>query len=219
MQPVNKPHFGTIVNQCKSPPPLSPIPSPLPSARLHWRSPAGSEPAPRLKSSPRKRTRMTWIGRIFTDIPIRVNPRNPCNPCSTSALLLVDAPEIRNAMYLQFAQTTNLRSSCRNPAGSRLRTHVCPQAYVYTPSRGATLGAFICGSFFAGAPDINYCEFIKVWASPKSSPQSHHIPPTSSSKHSTLLSERRLNAARKTKYAFLQLFNSKIDKKGDNENI
>ncbi|GFO97863.1 hypothetical protein ig2599ANME_2074 [groundwater metagenome] len=148
--------------------------------------------------------------------------------------------------------TINLRSSCRNPAGSpdrnltvldsqttrmplrgirgralqrrnsgfpRLRTHVCPQAYVYTPSRGVTLGAFICGSYFAEAPDINYCEFIKVWASPKSSLQSHHIPPTSSSKHSTLLSERRLNAARKTKYAFLQLFNSKIDKKGDNENI
>jgi hypothetical protein len=79
--------------------------------------------------------------------------------------------------------------------------------------------AFICGSFFAGALDINYCEFIKVWASPKSSPQSHHIPPISSSKHGTLLSERRLIAARKTKYAFLQLFNSKTDKTGDNENI
>ena len=25
--------------------PLSPTPSPLPSARLHWRSPGGSEPA------------------------------------------------------------------------------------------------------------------------------------------------------------------------------
>jgi hypothetical protein len=90
---------------------------------------------------------------------------------------------------------------------------------VYTPSRGVTLGAFICGSFFAEAPDINYHEFIKIGASQNSSPQSHHIQPTSSSKHGTLLSERRLNAARKTKYAFLQLFNSKIDKTGDNENI
>jgi hypothetical protein len=43
--------------------------------------------------------------------------------------------------------------------------------------------------------------------------------PTPSSKHSILLSERRFNAARKTKYPFLQLFNSKIDKTGDNENI
>ncbi|MDO9097108.1 MAG: hypothetical protein Q7U60_03170 [Candidatus Methanoperedens sp.] len=54
---------------------------------------------------------------------IRVNPRHPRNPCSTSASLFVDAPKIHNVNYLQFAQTTNLRSS-----------------------------AFICGSFFAEAP-------------------------------------------------------------------
>jgi len=102
---------------------------------------------------------MTWIGRIFTDFPIRVNPRHPRNPCSTSASVFVDAPI------------------------------------------------------------INYCEFIKVRASQNSSFQSHHIPPISSSKHGTFLSERRLNAARKTKYAFLQLFNSNIDLTGDNENI
>jgi len=144
---------------------------------------AGSEPAPRrIKSSPRKRTRMTLIKRIFTDYSIRVNPRHPRNPCSVSASLFVDAPEIRNVNYLQFAQTTNLRSS-----------------------------AFICGSFFAEAPDINYYVFIKEITSQNSSPQSHHIPPTSSSKHGPLLSERRLNAARITKYAFLQLFNSNID--------
>jgi hypothetical protein len=92
--------------------PLSPTPSPLPFARLHWRSPVGSEPAPRrIKSSPRKRTRMTLIKWIFTDYSIRVNPRHPRNPCSTSASLHAKAPEIRNAMYLQLAQTTNLRSS------------------------------------------------------------------------------------------------------------
>ncbi len=171
--------------------PLSPIPSPLPSARFHWRSPAGSESAPRwIKNFILKRTRMTRIERIFTDFPIRVNPRHPRNPCSTSASLFVDAPEIHNLNYLQFAQTTNLR-----------------------------LSAFICGSFFAEAPDINYSAFIKVWTSQNSSPQSHHIPPTSSSKNGTLLSERRLNVAWKTKYAFLQLFNSKTDKTGDNENI
>jgi len=79
--------------------------------------------------------------------------------------------------------------------------------------------AFICGSFFAEAPDINYYVFIKEITSQNSSPQSHHIPPTSSSKHGPLLSERRLNAARITKYAFLQLFNSNIDLTGDNENI
>jgi hypothetical protein len=100
--------------------PLSPISSPFPSARLHWRPLvpcAGSEPAPRwIKNSPRKRTRITQIGRIFTDFPIRANPRHPCNPCSTSASLFVDAP-----------------------------------------SRGVTLGAFICGSFFAEAPSNDRC--------------------------------------------------------------
>jgi hypothetical protein len=98
--------------------PLSPIPSSLPSARLHWRSPAGSEPTPRwIKSLPRNRTRMTRNGRIFMDFPIRANPRHPCNPCSTAASLFVDAPEIRNANYLQFAQTINLRSSMPKPCG------------------------------------------------------------------------------------------------------
>lgn len=149
------------------PHPLSPIP--LSSARLPWRSPAGNEHAPRwIKNSPRKRTRMTRIGRIFTDFPIRVNQCHPYNPCSTAALIFVDVPKIRNAIYIRFVQTINLR-----------------------------LSAFICGSFSAEAPDINCFEFIKVLASPKSSPQSHHIPPTSSSKHS----------------------NSKTDKTGNNENI
>jgi hypothetical protein len=115
---------------------LNTIPQPthhLPSARLHWGSPAGSEPVLRwIKNSPRKRTRMAQIKRIFTDFPIRANPRHPRNPCSTSASLFVDAPEIHNVNYLQFAQTTNLRSS-----------------------------AFICGSYFAEAPDINKQLFIK----------------------------------------------------------
>jgi hypothetical protein len=174
--------------------PLSRKYSPLLEERLHWHSPAGSEPAPRryrpgtinlrssaficgsyfarepeIKSPIWKRTRMTQIKRIFTDFPFRVNPRHPCNPCSTSASLFVDVPEIHNAMNLQFAQTTNLRSSCRNPAGSRLRTHVCPQAYVYTPSRCVTLGAFICGLFFTRAPDINCSEFINIWCANYSS--------------------------------------------------
>jgi len=108
--------------------PLSPTPSPLPFARLHWRTPDGSEPVQRWK-----RTRMTRIGRIFTDFPIRANPCHPCNPCSTSASLHAKAPEIRNAMYLQFAQTINLRSS-----------------------------AFICGSFFAEAPDSKDSDRISV---------------------------------------------------------
>ncbi len=33
--------------------------------------------------------------------------------------------------------------------------------YVNAPSRGATLGAFICGLFFADAPKINVLPFIK----------------------------------------------------------
>jgi hypothetical protein len=112
--------------------PLSPIPSPHPAARRRGVSPAGSEPAPRwIKNPPRKRTRMAQIKRIFTDFPIRANPRHPRNPCSTSASLFVNAPEIHNVNYLQFAQTINLR-----------------------------LSVFICGSFFAEAPDINRSVFI-----------------------------------------------------------
>jgi hypothetical protein len=145
---------------------LNTIPQPthhLPSARLHWGSPAGSEPVLRwIKNSPRKRTRMAQIKRIFTDFPIRANPRHPRNPCSTSASLFVDAPEIHNVNYLQFAQTTNLRSSMPKPCGfSTPRTRMPRRAYVDTPSRGVTLGAFICGSYFAEAPDINCSEFIK----------------------------------------------------------
>ncbi len=40
--------------------------------------------------------------------------------------------------------------------------------YVNAPYRGVTLGAFICGSFFAEVPDINSSEFINVWASQNS---------------------------------------------------
>jgi|GEM_PF-7092794 len=34
------------------------------------------------------------------------------------------------------------------------------------------------GSYFSAAPDINLYEFIKVWTSQNSSPQSHNIPPS-----------------------------------------
>lgn len=95
-----------------------------------------------------------------------------------------------------------------------------PRRLTYRPGTiNLRSSAFICGLVSGEAPEINCSEFIKIRAAQNSSPQSHHIPPTSSSKHSNLLSERRINAARKTKYAFLQLFNSKIDKTGDNENI
>lgn len=124
---------------------------------------------------------------------IRANPCHPRNPCSTSASLFVDAPYSKDSDRINRMDRINPST---NP--------VHPVQF---------------GSSFSAAPDINCYGFIKVRASQKSSPQSHHIPPTFSSKHSPLLSERRLNAARKTKYAFLQLFNSKIDKTGDNENI
>jgi hypothetical protein len=75
--------------------PLSRKYSPFIEERLHRRSPAGSEPAPRwIKNSPRNRTRMTRNGRIFMDFPIRVNPRHPCNPCSTSASLHLKAKPV-----------------------------------------------------------------------------------------------------------------------------
>ena len=47
---------------------------------------------------------------------------------------------------------TNLRSSMPKPCGfSTPRTRMPRRAYVDTPSRGVTLGAFICGSFFSEA--------------------------------------------------------------------
>ncbi|VVB96077.1 Uncharacterised protein [uncultured archaeon] len=92
--------------------PLSPTPTPLPSVRFHRRAPASSEPAPLLmKSAIRKRTRMTRIGWISTDFPIRANPRHPFNPCSTAVSPVVEAPGIRNVIYIKFARITNLRSS------------------------------------------------------------------------------------------------------------
>ncbi|MBU3967731.1 MAG: hypothetical protein KKG76_10220, partial [Euryarchaeota archaeon] len=135
-------------------------------ARPHWRSPAGNEPAPRwIKSSPRKRTRMTRIGRLFTDFPIRVNPRHPRNPCSTSASLFVDAPEIHNVNYLPFAQTTNLRSSAficglvsaeapyskESDRMDRINQSPNPVNPVH-PVQSV--------SSFRTAPDINFYEFI-----------------------------------------------------------
>ncbi|VVB84459.1 Uncharacterised protein [uncultured archaeon] len=56
----------------------------------------------------------------------------------------------------------------RGPAGSE---HVlCRPGTI-----NLRLSAFICGSFFAEAPDINYSVFIKIWASQNSSPQNHLI--------------------------------------------
>ncbi|VVB95474.1 Uncharacterised protein [uncultured archaeon] len=41
-----------------------------------------------------------------------------------------------------------LRFSRPKPNGSRLCAHVCPQAYVYTPSRGVTLEARDSGRLY-----------------------------------------------------------------------
>ncbi len=83
--------------------PLSQYPSPLSSMRFNLRVPADSASAPHLIKSA-IRTRMTWIGRIFTDFPIRVNPRHPCDPCSTAASPVAEAPESRNVIYLKSTQ-------------------------------------------------------------------------------------------------------------------
>jgi len=113
--------FFAVMLMLKFCAPFSPTPSPLPSARLHRRSPAGSEPAPQ-----RKCTRMARIGQIFTDFPIRGYPCHPRNPRSIAASLFVDAPEIRNAINLRFAQPTNLRSSAvwflRKPHTAKILT-------------------------------------------------------------------------------------------------
>ncbi len=143
---------------------------------LHW-----------IKSTIPKRTHMIRIGRMFTDFPIRVNPRHPCNSCSIAASLFAEAPEIRNVNYLKFAQAINLRSSMPKPCGfSTPRTRMPRRAYraaistyggepyvcatstgatvdVDTPSRGVTLGAFICGSIF----DNDRCEHLPHTHLPK----------------------------------------------------
>ncbi len=116
---------------------LSANPSPFPSGRSVWRRLvlcASSEPVLRWK-----RTLMTRIKRIFTDSFIRAYPCHPCNPRSIIASFFAAAPEIRNAINIQLAQITNLRSS-----------------------------AFIRGLFFAEARDINCYVFIKVYASQNS---------------------------------------------------
>lgn len=81
--------------------PLSPISSPLPSARLDWRSPVGSEPAPRLYKPDTINLRSSALicglvsMRLLTDktntddtdwkdlhgYEISANPCHPRNPC------------------------------------------------------------------------------------------------------------------------------------------
>ncbi|VVB96080.1 Uncharacterised protein [uncultured archaeon] len=135
--------------------PLSPKPSPLSSVRSHHRAPADSEPAPHpIKSAVPNRTRMTWVGRISTDFPMCANPRHPCNPCSIAASFFVEAPEIRDVIQLKLPQTINLRSSASCPPQC-IDTYAPAGAYVDAPSRGATLGAFICGLAFEDAPSYD----------------------------------------------------------------
>ncbi len=131
MQPVNKPHFGTIVNQCKPPPPLSPISSPLPSARLHWCSPAGSEPAPRLCR------------------PGAINLRSSMpKPCGFST-----------------PRTRMPRRASRSDIHIWRKPYVCATSTgatvdVDTPSRGVTLGVFICGLVSEGALSHGHCAYM-----------------------------------------------------------
>ncbi len=150
-------------------------PSPLLTVRLHWRTAAGSKPAPSLykpgtinlrssaficgsyfakapeiKSSPRKRIRMTRIGRIFTDFLIRVNPRHPRNPCSIAASLFADASYSDDSDRINRMDRINPSANPVNP--------VHPVQ-----------------SSFSAAPDINYSEFIKICTSQNTSPRSHHI--------------------------------------------
>jgi hypothetical protein len=58
--------------------------------------------APKIKIPLQKRTRMAWIGRIFTYPPIRANPRHPRNPRSIVILLFAKAPEINNSLFIMF---------------------------------------------------------------------------------------------------------------------
>ncbi len=131
-------------------------PSPLPSCSRR-RAPADSEPMQHpIKSAFPNRTPMTRIGWISRDFSICANPRHPCNPCSMAALAVAEAPESRDVIQLKLPQAINLRSSMPKPCGfSTPRTRMPRRAYVDTPSRGVTLGAFICGSFFSEAQNIN----------------------------------------------------------------
>ncbi len=101
--------------------------------------------APEIKSSIRKRTRMTQIKRIFTDFPIRVNPRHPRNPCSTSASLFAAAPYSKDSDRINRMDRINQSTNPVNPVH---------------PVQS--------GSSFSAAPDINCSEFIKAWTSQNS---------------------------------------------------
>ncbi|WP_143311579.1 hypothetical protein [Candidatus Methanoperedens nitratireducens] len=59
----------------------------------------------RMKSSIRKRTRMTRIGRIFMDFFIRAYPCHPCHPCSTAASLSAEAPQINILRFIKSVES------------------------------------------------------------------------------------------------------------------
>jgi hypothetical protein len=110
---MQKPKHKLLASSCWN---RAPAPAQVQTRKTNLRSSAlicGSffANAPETKISIQKHIRMTRIGQIFTDYPIYVNPRHPRYPCSIVALLFAKALEICNAIYLQFAQTINLRSS------------------------------------------------------------------------------------------------------------
>jgi len=67
----------------------------------------------------------------------------------------------RKIMYIDKSHAINPRSSCRNLAVLDSQTTRMPcGAYVDTPSRGVTLGAFICGLKF---DNIKQLYIISKW--------------------------------------------------------
>ncbi|MBU3967935.1 MAG: hypothetical protein KKG76_11290 [Euryarchaeota archaeon] len=75
---------------------------------------------------------MTLIRWIFTDFPIRVDPRHPRNPCSTSASIFVDALYSKGSDRINRMDRINPSTNPVNPVN---------------PVQS--------GSSFSAAPDIN----------------------------------------------------------------
>ncbi len=130
--------------------PLSPNPSSL--VRSYRRAPADNLPAP-LPIKSAVRTRIGWIS---TDFPVRA--RHLCNPCSTAASPVAEAPESRDVIQPEITQTKNLRSSIPKPCGFSDRnltvldsqTICMPSVHTWTRPKEARLWALLSAVLFYG---------------------------------------------------------------------
>ncbi len=163
--------------------PLSPTPSPLPSARLHWRSPAGSEPAPRLYRPGTINLRLSAFicGSYFAEAPginrIKFIKQNYLNSAlhSKPARLLTDETNTDDTDWTDLHGYEIRANPChpRNPCSTSASLFVdalyskdsdrINRMDRINPSINPVnpVNPVQSGTSFSAAPDINCSEFIK----------------------------------------------------------